>query len=130
MYMAAWSGSGDIAKLTTLVTDDVFYEELGSHVVKSGKAELVEYAGIVFAAFQVSWTYQSIIIAEQLDKAALETIVTGIHSGDYLGMPATHKSFSLRVALFLDFKDGKVSRHLEFSNLIDLLQQLGLVPGL
>jgi predicted ester cyclase len=73
-----------------------------------------------------------------LDRDVIETIVTptrfitimnlsGTHTGEFLGHPATGKRFTVRNVQVVGFRDGKVSDRWGSTDELGILQQLGLV---
>jgi hypothetical protein len=44
-------------------------------------------------------------------------------------IPATGKTFSIRVAGIYELQDGKYSRETIYMNMVTFLQQVGLMPG-
>ncbi len=66
------------------------------------------------------------IIAEG-DKVVGRFVVTGTHTGTFMGMPATGKSFSYDEIVIVRFKDGKIAEHWAEMDTMGFLQQLGLM---
>lgn len=52
--------------------------------------------------------------------------ITATHGGDYLGVPATHKSITMRVMDFWRAQDDQLIENWVFIDLIDLFSQLGV----
>ena len=61
-------------------------------------------------------------------RTATEWVMTGTHSGELPGIPATGKSFSVRGVSIADLREGKISRNTDYYNLVSFLQQVGLLP--
>jgi steroid delta-isomerase-like uncharacterized protein len=54
----------------------------------------------------------------------------GTHQGDFLGIPPTGKKISFYTVDAMRVVDGKITEHWGVATLLDLLQQLGVVPPL
>jgi steroid delta-isomerase-like uncharacterized protein len=69
--------------------------------------------------------YEIVDMVAEGDQVWVRTIITGTHTGDGLGIPATGKKLSLKGATFLTFKDGKLVKHDSLSDTGNLYEQLG-----
>jgi steroid delta-isomerase-like uncharacterized protein len=54
----------------------------------------------------------------------------GTHQGEFLGIPATGKKVSFYTVDAIRVVDGKITEHWGVATLLDLMQQLGVVPPL
>jgi predicted SnoaL-like aldol condensation-catalyzing enzyme len=54
----------------------------------------------------------------------------GTHLGEFLGIPATGKRVSFYTVEAMRVVDGKITEHWGVATLLDLMQQLGVVPSL
>jgi predicted ester cyclase len=54
----------------------------------------------------------------------------GTHQGEFLGIPATGKKVSFYTVDAMRVVDGKITEHWGVATLLDLMQQLGVVPAL
>jgi len=69
-------------------------------------------------------------------QAAAGNLVTtyktyhGTHQGEFLGIPATGKQVSFYTVDAMRVVDGKITEHWGVATLLDLMQQLGVVPPL
>ena len=69
-------------------------------------------------------------------QAAAGNLVTtyktyhGTHQGEFLGIPATGKKVSFYTVDAMRVVDGKITEHWGVATLLDLMQQLGVVPPL
>lgn len=52
----------------------------------------------------------------------------GTHTGDFMGIPATGRKFSVDLIDILTVVDGQITEHRVVMDQLGLLQQLGLVP--
>jgi len=55
-------------------------------------------------------------------------ILSGKHTGTFLGLPATGKSFSWPVAAVKTMSGDKISRVASYSDSAALMRQLGFLP--
>ena len=62
------------------------------------------------------------------DNVAFAYTVTGTHSGDFLGVPATGKSISARGMQITRFENGKQVERWGSSDQLGILQQIGAAP--
>ncbi len=62
------------------------------------------------------------------DNVAFAYTLTGTHSGDFLGVPATGKSISARGMQITRFENGKQVERWGSSDQLGILQQLGAAP--
>lgn len=62
------------------------------------------------------------------DLLAARLIVTGTHSGDFMGARATGRSFSVQHMHMYRLKDGKLAEHWACRDDLGQLRQLGLLP--
>lgn len=134
-YLAGWcTPGGDPEKMITYITDDFLYEDAGANLVVHGKDAFRELVRTTLAALAFVQLPKTILVAPTLDKAAMEVTTAGTHIGEFPSMgsyptiPVTNKPFSLTTFAFFEFRDGKISRHLEGYNQYHLFQQLGLLP--
>lgn len=134
-YLTGWcTPGGNAGRMTTFVTDDFVYEDIGANIVIHGKNEFYELVRVSLEAFALNQICKTIIIAPTLDKAAIEATTAGTHKGLFPSMgsfpniPATYRQFSLTTAAFFEFRGDKISRHVEFYNQYTLFQQIGLLP--
>jgi steroid delta-isomerase-like uncharacterized protein len=65
----------------------------------------------------------------QGDKAAARVTFCGTQRGEFQGIPATGKSFTMGAIGILRFKEGEVVEHWATLDLLGLLTQLGVAPA-
>jgi steroid delta-isomerase-like uncharacterized protein len=63
------------------------------------------------------------------DRWAGEWTMSGVHTGDTPGLPATGKSFTISGGGFGQVRDGKVVRTTQYWNMAEFLTQVGLMPA-
>jgi predicted ester cyclase len=67
------------------------------------------------------------LIAEG-DLVVLQAMQEGVHSGEYLGIPATGTRVRWAVNRTFRFEDGRIAETWALSDQLGLLRQLGLAP--
>ena len=60
-----------------------------------------------------------------VDRLGSEWVMSGTQTGDFPGLPATGKGFSVPVASIMEFQNGKIRRNTDYWNLASFLQQVG-----
>lgn len=119
-------GDGDIAALHELATDD--YEE---HDPFPGQGEglsgLKTRTEMIRDGLAPHFAVEDVI--HEGDKLVVKWTNSGTHVGDFLGIPATNKSFSIAGIDIFRLRDGKLAEHWHVVDQLAMLQQLGLIPA-
>jgi len=64
------------------------------------------------------------------DKVVGRARVTGSNTGSFMGMPATDKAFNIQAIDIVHFgEDGLAREHWGVMDMMSMMQQLGLAPG-
>ncbi len=63
------------------------------------------------------------------DKVLTYKTFHGTHLGTFMGIPATGRAVTIDVMDILTVTDGKITEHWTVSDMLGMLQQLGVVPG-
>jgi len=116
----------DLEKFLSLHTDDVIVTMADGTVIR-GKKELRDYFESLFAAFSDVRADLTSFFSSG-NRQCEEYVVSGKHTGDYMGMPATGKSFSYRIAAVRELREGKTSQVSSYSDSAPLMRQLGIWP--
>jgi steroid delta-isomerase-like uncharacterized protein len=56
-----------------------------------------------------------------------EFIARGTHKGDLRGIPPTNKTVEVRIANFMELRDGKIFREREYFDMMTMLVQIGAI---
>ena len=126
-YLAAWS-SHDAEKVASFFTDDCVFEDMAFGIVMHGKNEVQEFVATTLAAYP-DFAMKLTFGFGKGHCFASEWVMTGTHTGNMTGAPATGRSFSVRGASITEFQDGKMKRHTDYWSLSLLLEQLRLPGG-
>ena len=124
MY-TAWN-AGDADAVASLYAEDATSVDLTSGVTLKGRDALRDSAAERIRAF----TGLSIVNPLHLidgHQSASRWIMSGTHSGDYMGLPATGRSIKVDGASFSEFDDRALITHVTvYVDVPAILRQLGL----
>jgi steroid delta-isomerase-like uncharacterized protein len=123
-YIAAFN-SRDLDAYDVLLAPDVTGHYLPPGL-PSGAEGVKLFLSAVWAAFDAELTIDDITASD--DLVACRWTFAGSHTGDFNGIPATGRSFSLPMMTFDRFVDGLITERWEESDTLDLLKQLGAEP--
>ena len=105
-----------------LVTPDFTPHSWGS--VPSGPDPLKQAIRRVHAALTgVSFKIEDMIAEE--DRVAVRVTAHGTHSGDFMGMPASGKSYTISETHIFHIRDGKVAEHWRDADMLGMMKQIG-----
>jgi steroid delta-isomerase-like uncharacterized protein len=113
----------DIEKMLALMTDDVVIEDVPFGIVMRGKDGVrAGFTGFFDAAKDFQVHPKSWVTSER--SFALEVTYTGTQTGDFPGMPATGRTFSIRGCSIGEFEDGRVKGRRDYWDSASLTRQL------
>jgi steroid delta-isomerase-like uncharacterized protein len=116
---------GDLVALDELATSD--YEE---HDPLPGQGDglqgLKDRVSTLREGLDPRFTIEDVI--SEGDRLVVRWTNSGTHVGDFLGIPATNKSFSVAGIDIYRVSDGKLAEHWHVVDQLSMLQQLGLIP--
>ena len=118
---------GNIDALDDLVTDDVVDHEQGLPGQPDGKEGVRFFAKAMREAFSDLKANVGTAV-ESGDMASAEVTLTGRHTGEFMGIPATDKSFEIHSIDIVRFEDGKCAEHWGVTDNMALMQQIGAIP--
>lgn len=132
-YFAAWS-SGDVERILAFFTDDVVYEDVpnvdnGWATPSRGKEEMRDALVGMYAAMP-DMAFEDGPFSTGEDRIVVEWTMTGTHTGDWPGLPATGRSIEVRGVSVMELEDGKIARNRDYYDMYLFLNQLGAVPAL
>jgi predicted ester cyclase len=65
---------------------------------------------------------------ESGDMACARTTITGKHTGEFMGVPASDKTFEIESIDIIRIEDGKCAEHWGVTDNMALMQQIGAIP--
>jgi steroid delta-isomerase-like uncharacterized protein len=92
----------------------------------NGREGLRRRVEMLTSAFRPHFTIED-IIAEQ-DKVVVRWTNRGSHVGEFLGMPATGRAYTIAGIDIHRLREGKMAEHWHVVDQLSQLQQLGLIP--
>ena len=125
-FAAAWS-QRDVDKILSYYTDDCVYEDVALGRVMRGREEIRTFIEELFRAvpdFRIE--HREALVSGE--GGAAEWVISGTHTSDLPGLPATGRRFSIRGASVLELQDGKIRRISDYWDTAAFLRQLGLLP--
>ncbi len=109
--------------MLALLTDDVVIEDVPFGMVMKGKDGVKQgYAGFIAAAPDFKIEPKSWVTNDR--SFAVELMFTGTQKGDFPGLPATGKRFSVRGCSFGEFENGKIKGRRDYWDSASLAKQL------
>jgi len=115
--------SHDVDALPEYLHDDVV---LPADILPSGRQGLEGMREhLLFLPTIVQHTSTVEDIVAEGDKVAARVTVRGKHVGDFMGIRADGKRFTMDEMLIAQFRDGKISRFWRVGDVFSLMQQLG-----
>ncbi len=119
--------NGNLDKLDDLVTDDVVDHEQGLPGQPEGKEGVVFFVNAMRGAFSdVKATTDQAI--ESGDRACARVTITGKHTGEWMGVPASDKTFEIESIDIIRIEDGKCAEHWGVTDNMALMMQIGAIP--
>ena len=104
----------DIDFIINSFADDLIFVSPSGETI--GKDELPQVYSMLFDVFQDGkWSIPRVI--SKGNVVAIEILVEGTHTGEFLGIPATGKKIDVHAVWFVDFnEEGKIERVIDYWN--------------
>ena len=94
----------------------------------NGRSDLKQRAATLLEAFSPCTFTIEDIVAEG-DRVVARWRSSGTHSGSFLGMPATHHSYTIAGIDIHRLSAGRLAEHWHVVDQLSQLQQLGVLPA-
>jgi steroid delta-isomerase-like uncharacterized protein len=126
-YGEVMSG-GNLDLIDELATDDMVDHEEGIPGQPSGKEGVKFFVSAMREAFpDIKAEFGPTL--EAGDLASAEVMLSGTHKGEFMGVPASDKSFEIETIDIVRIEDGKCAEHWGVTDVMSLMQQIGAVPA-
>jgi steroid delta-isomerase-like uncharacterized protein len=122
---------GDADAAAAYVTEDCVFTNIGTGQRLVGRDAAREDFVALIAMYSEMRIEKTTFLSTADGHYATEWIMTGVHTGDVPGLPATGKPFRISGAGFGEIRDGKLARVTEYWNMAEFLIQVGVLhpPG-
>ena len=113
------------------IIDELFARDFAGHDTSGGTFGREEFREGVLAMLS-AFSNRQVVIADQVangDKVVTRWTATGVHSGDFNGIPATGRYVSMTGISIDRIAGGKVVESWEVTDDAGLLKQLGILPS-
>ena len=124
-FMSALNAK-DMASMESLLADD-FMDNDAMPGMAPGKEGMIDMIGMYVNAFPNLNIVVDHWVAEG-DLVAGVMTTEGTQTGEFMGMPASSKAFSVREMHMVRVTNGKMVEHWGLANELSMMQQLGAMP--
>jgi predicted ester cyclase len=126
-FIAAINGQDDATIDRVLARNFQFYGRDGLR----SRTGLKRYFAELHQAFNdlSLQVHENVGVLVEDDLIALRTIVTGTHTGDYLGVAPTNTSIQTSISHILRFRDDQIIEHWPVMDTYRILVKIGAIPG-
>lgn len=121
----AWNDRNP-GSIDVLVAEDFVDHHLPPEL-PSGPAGVKMWYNVAVGAFPDFHISREDVIAEG-DKVVTRFTFSGTHEGEFMGVPATGRQFSITAIAIARIVDGKLVEWWENADVMSLMQQLGALP--
>jgi steroid delta-isomerase-like uncharacterized protein len=118
---------GDFPKISELVAPNFIEHEHVPGTKAAGGDTLREFTSMMRSAFPDARFTADDMIAEG-DKVAARFTMQGTHKGEFMGMSPTGKKVTMTGIDFVRIVDNKIVEHWGSTDMMGLMQQLGMMP--
>jgi steroid delta-isomerase-like uncharacterized protein len=118
--------TGNPDPMLATVHPDCVFDMPGMPSTVEGMRQMLPAFHTAFPDLQVTL---SELIAEG-DKVAYRLTVTGTHTGEFMGIPATGKRVTMTETHIDQIANGKLVRHDGDTDQLGMMQQLGVIPAM
>jgi steroid delta-isomerase-like uncharacterized protein len=119
------AASRDLERVWTFYSEDIVYEDCALRQIHRGIEATKKFYIETMTGLDVAWIVDTIVATDESYGVAGQ--MSGTHSHDLPGMPATGRAFSVPCASIGEVRDGKIIHNRDFWNNHDLLKQLGFL---
>jgi steroid delta-isomerase-like uncharacterized protein len=118
---------GNLDRLDDFVTDDVVDHEQGMPGQPEGKEGVAFFVNAMRDAFSDLEATCDVTL-ESGDLACARVTITGKHTGEFAGVPATDKRVQIESVDIIRLDGDKCAEHWGVTDMMGLMQQIGAIP--
>lgn len=116
-------GKKDLSKVQKYMQDDYIQH---NPLVPQGAAGFMQFFADWFNAVP-DWNYTLTKIVSEHDTVWAYGTYSGTQKGDWLGIPATNKSYNINAVDIFRIENGKLAEHWDVLDTYGLFKQLGVI---
>jgi predicted ester cyclase len=127
MFREGWganAGWQDVWKAHA--TEDMVGYFHGDPNPNQGRVAFLAFQAALFEGFPKLETHITATIVEG-DTVIVQSLLSGAHTGDFLGIPASHKDVAVPDVTIFRFEGDKISEVRYFTDLLRVMQTIGAV---
>jgi predicted ester cyclase len=126
-FVTAMNGQGGAALDRVLARN---FQSYGRDGLRSRTGVKRYYADLHHAFSDLDFqVHENVGVLVENDLIALRTIVTGTHTGDYLGVPPTNQPIQTSVSHILRIRDDQITEAWPVMDTYRILVKIGAIPG-
>ena len=118
--------NGKWDQVDLLIADDFKYEADGRPAI--GKQEYIGFMKNVLCTAMTEMDMKFLRVIGEGDFVSVDYTNEMMHSGNFMGIPATNKKVMGTGQFIREIKNGKVIAEWQTTNMLGLMQQLGVIP--
>ena len=122
-------GGGNLSLIDELTTEDMIDHEEGLPGQPSGTEGVKFFVNAMRQGFPDLRLKTIEPTLSDGDLEAARTILTGTHRGEFMGIPATENTVEIESIDIIRVSDGKVAEHWGATDVMALMEQIGVVPS-
>lgn len=126
-YYAAWSRQ-DPEAVMKFFSESSIFEDLAFAAKFEGMVQIRSFVDLTYAGAPDFRVVPSNIAVDG-SKFAAEWVMTGTHSGDMPGLPATGKRFEVRAISMAQLEGSTIMRINDYWSPLDFQRSVGLIAG-
>ena len=121
-------GDGQLNLIDELAMEDIVDHEEGLPGQPSGREGVKFFVGAMRDAFPDIRPKSIEPMMADGNLEAASVVLTGTHSGELMGVPATGKTVEFGSIDIIRVEDGRVAEHWGITDTMALMQQIGAIP--
>jgi len=125
-WVEAWN-TRNADQVLACLTPDAVYEDVALGAVNRSHEETRQFVSGAWIAFP-DLRFELTGSAITGDSGTIEWTMLGTHRGDFPGLPATGKAFSVRGVSVVELAGGQIRRVRDYWDFATVLRQLGVLP--
>ena len=126
-WLEAWNARS-VARILECLAEDGVYEDVPLGAVNRTREDARQFIAAAWVAFP-DLRFELTAAAISGTNAIVEWTMLGTHKGDFPGLPATGKPFSVRGVSVMELSGEKIRHVRDYWDFATLLRQIGALPG-